>query len=270
MAAPTCQSVQIEHLQAEIDRLERGTAAPSTRGWLSPKPADSAESASKLAGRDHSHPQRTGTTRWDESGGKPSEGQAEESYPAEALGPLAQPGMLVEWLADGPGTGVDTLALLTARSAVASDGVLVVIDRRGEFYPPAAVGMGIDPRRMILLRPDTLADQSWAWDQSLRCPAVTAVLGWPRQLDDRTFRRLQLAAEEGRTLGLLVRPLEARAEPSWATARLLVTPLRSRRETGVGSRRLRVEVLRNRTGRQMGHFTVEIDDETHRLSVATG
>jgi hypothetical protein len=44
-------------------------------------------------------------------------------------------------------------------------------------------------------------------------------------LADREFRRLQLAAETGGTLGLLVRPAQARDEPSWADLRLLVEPV---------------------------------------------
>jgi len=229
MPRPPTQATQIANLQAAIHRLERG----------SPKPAD--------------------TAPWGQEDRPPRK----PSPAADLLTQLAQPGQLVEWLADGPGTGVDTLAVLTAREALNSDGTLVVVDRHGHFYPPAAMRLGIAPDRLVLVRVDTLADQTWALDQSLRCRGVAAVLGWPRRLDDRTYRRLQLAAEEGHTLGLLIRPAEAQSEPSFADARLLVTPL----PCAGSSRRLRIDVLRNRGGREHGSFLVEIDDETHRMSV---
>ena len=172
------------------------------------------------------------------------------------------PGTLVEWLAEGAGTGAVTLAVLAARQATHSRRPLVVVDRRGQFYPPAAVRIGLDPKRLILVRADTQADQFWAVDQSLRCRGVGAVLAWPRRLDVRTFRRWQLAAEEGDVLGLLIRPAVARKEPSWAEVRLLVEPLPS---SPKGRRRLRLHLLRCRGLTGVQTFDVEMDDETHSV-----
>ena len=50
------------------------------------------------------------------------------------------------------------------------------------------------------------------------------MLAWPRGLDGRGLRRLQLAAEAGRSLGLLFRPLAARREASSAALRLMLEP----------------------------------------------
>ena len=68
-------------------------------------------------------------------------------------------GMLVEWLAELPGCGAATLGLLAAREACRAGGVLVVLDRAQTFYPPAAVGWGIDPARLIVVRPRTARDE---------------------------------------------------------------------------------------------------------------
>ncbi len=123
-------------------------------------------------------------------------------------------GTLTEWLADGDGAGATTLAVLAAREACRQGGTLVVVDADGGFYPPAAVRLGIAPGQLLVVRAEQRADHDWALDQALRCPAVAAVLAWPEspagRLDDRTFRRLQLAAEAGGSLGLLVRPAESR------------------------------------------------------------
>ena len=100
--------------------------------------------------------------------------------------------------------------------------MLAVFDHRREFCPPAAVRLGIEPEQLLVIHADTAADDHWAIDQALRSQAVAAVLAWPGRLDDRTFRRWQLAAEEGGCLGLLLRPETAQCEPSWADVRLSV------------------------------------------------
>jgi protein ImuA len=177
-------------------------------------------------------------------------------------------GTLVEWLADGEGTGAATLALRAACQACRSGGGLVVLDRRREFYPPAVLPLGIDPDQLIVVYPTDKADHDWAMDQSLRSGAVAATVAWPDAggdlLDGRTFRRLQLAAEEGGGLGLLIRPAAARPLPSWADVRLLVEPLPGM-EKGASffPRRWKVFLLRCRGGPGQRFVNVEIDDETH-------
>jgi protein ImuA len=133
-------------------------------------------------------------------------------------------GTLVEWLS-AEGAGACTLALLAARHACSDGGMLAIFDHRREFFPPAAVRLGIEPQQLLVVRADTAADNHWAIDQALRSQAVAAVLAWPGRLDDRTFRRWQLAAEEGGCLAMLLRPETARGEPSWADVRLSLESL---------------------------------------------
>ncbi len=171
-------------------------------------------------------------------------------------------------------------AFCAAAGAFRGGGAVVVLDRTSEFYPLAAVTQGIEPARLIVVHPGNKADHTWALDQALRCPAVAAVVAWPEsldgKLDGRTFRRLQLAAEQGGGLGLLIRPESVRGQPSWADVRLLVEPLPGNSPYGRapcthGRRRVRVVLLRCRGGghhvRMVGEQTVEveIDRETHPL-----
>jgi hypothetical protein len=125
-------------------------------------------------------------------------------------------GSLVEYLSPGPGSGTGTLALAAARHACASGRAFVVLDRNRTFYPPAAAAWGIDLSQTLLLSPADDAAELWALDQALRCSGVGAVYAPCGPLDVRDFRRLQLAAESGGTLGVLIRPSRLRGEPSWA------------------------------------------------------
>jgi protein ImuA len=182
-------------------------------------------------------------------------------------------GTLIEWLAEGEGSGAMWLALVAAREACNGHGPLVVIDGRqtrygyGAFHPPAAVVAGVDLERLIVVRPTTARDETWALDQSLRCGGVGAVLCMTDRLKQRAARRLQLAAEASGGVGLLVRPASVRGEPCWAEVRLLVEPRAGASRQQLGGRRLSVELLKTRgtLASELAakrRLELEVDDET--------
>jgi protein ImuA len=121
--------------------------------------------------------------------------------------------------------------------------MLVVVDRRREFYPPAAASLGLAMEQMVIVRPASAADEAWAMDQALRSAGVGAALVWLDKLGDHTFRRWQLAAEASGAIGLLVRPAAARGSPSWADVKVLITPLDKSRSP---HERWRFDILRCR------------------------
>jgi protein ImuA len=182
-------------------------------------------------------------------------------------------GVVVEWLGSASAGGAQTLALLAAREACREGKSLMVVDRQRRFYPPAAAAWGIDLARLIVIHPASEADELWTIDQALRCRGVAAVWARRDKLDSRDFRRLQLAAESGETLGLLIRSARVRGEPSWADLQFVVSPQRSplapRRDRHAESLpygwRLHVELTRCR-GSQLGQSVdLEIDEWTGRV-----
>ena len=65
----------------------------------------------------------------------------------------------------------------------------------------------------------------WAFEQTLGSGASDITLAWAaRSPRARALRRLQLAAERGKTLGVLFRPQRAAQESSAAVLRLAVEP----------------------------------------------
>jgi|SRR5437588_1705850 len=174
------------------------------------------------------------------------------------------PGSLVECVSNTDGVGVWTLALLMGWHACGERRSLAVADPERCFYPPAAaLKLGIDLERLIVIRPATWAEAYLAIEQSLRCPAIGAVIGRCRQLRAADGRRFQLAAEVGGGLGLLLRSEEAQASPSFAALRLRVTPL----QHAAATRLIRVEVLRCRGGQAERFVILEMDDETGHVRV---
>ena len=180
-----------------------------------------------------------------------------------------QGGTIVEYLRSQPACGANYLALSAARHAMnANQRFLVVVDLAQQFYPPAAVAMGIDLQRLVLVRPKSAADALWAIDQSLRCSAVAAVMAEVDQMDDRAARRVQLAAEQGGGLGLLVRGSSARSQPSWAEVQWIVRPLHCESaddghnkypHSVAASRQVHLQLIRARGGRAGANVYIEID-----------
>jgi protein ImuA len=136
------------------------------------------------------------------------------------------PGSVIEYLRAMPGCGASTLAFTAAAMAMKStNGFLVVIDTQHNIYPPALASWGIDLDKVVLVRPQSDVDALWAVDQSLRTPAVAAVVADVERIDDRAARRMQLAAEQGGGIALLLRPASARRGPSWADIQWMVRAL---------------------------------------------
>ena len=174
-------------------------------------------------------------------------------------------GTLVEWLAGSAASGVDGLALLSARGLLRRGTVLVVLDREQTFYPPAAAAWGVPLPQMIVVRPGNLAEEWWAREQCLQSAGVAVSLCRLKRATNRALRRLQLAAERGNGLGFLLRSLSARGQPAWSDVRLAVSSLASFSP----GRRWRVELVHSRRGAGGKSVILELDDATGALSPIT-
>lgn len=107
-------------------------------------------------------------------------------------------------------------------------------------YPPALLQWGINLARMLIVHPRQDVEALWAAEQTLSSGNCAAVLIWSDALDNRTSRRLQLAAEKGRSWAIAFRPLKAAAQTSAAALRIALT---------TGERGTDVRILKSRGGR---------------------
>jgi hypothetical protein len=120
------------------------------------------------------------------------------------------------------------------------------IDTLGWLYPPGAAQLGVPLERLIVLRGVHGAAALWAAEQVLRCRAVAAMILPVQQLDATAARRLQLAAEHGGGLGLLLRrQAEGVAGATFAATRLRFDSL----PMPTSEPHTRVTVLKQRDGR---------------------
>ena len=128
---------------------------------------------------------------------------------------------LSEILLAAPGSGELQLLWPTLARLTRAQQRVVLVSPPLVPYAHAWLQAGVDLRWMVLIKAQE-SEVLWTAEQCLRSGSCAAVLCWPRRINDRGLRRLQLAATTGQTLGFACRPLQEAANPSPAALRLAV------------------------------------------------
>lgn len=128
---------------------------------------------------------------------------------------------LSEILTSAPGIGELSLLWPTLASLSSAGERVVLVSPPHLPYPQAWIQAGVDLRHLSIIQANG-RDALWAAEQCLRSGSCGAVLCWLRQADDRSLRRLQVAAGTGQTLAFAYRPQTEAANPSPAALRLVL------------------------------------------------
>jgi hypothetical protein len=91
-------------------------------------------------------------------------------------------------------------------------------------YAPALAAAGLAPARLHLVRCRDAQQTLWAYEQALRAPECGAAFAWLAEHDERALRRLQVAARDGGTWGVLWRRPGQRGSATAAPLRLALSP----------------------------------------------
>lgn len=169
-----------------------------------------------------------------------------------------------EVLAAEPGAAAGFCALVLARAG----GTVLWIAPEPDAWPPGLARFGLSPADLVLVQAPRPVDGLWAMEEALRCPGVSGALLVLRALDLTAARRLQLAAEAGGAVGLLVRPDEEESGASAALTRWRVgaLPGTGRAAHDLGDPRWRLDLLRCRGGKP-GSWSVVWRGEAGRLQL---
>ncbi len=133
-------------------------------------------------------------------------------------------GALTELLLAREGIGELRLALPALVRVQAQGRDVVWIAPPHRPYAPALAGAGLDLARLYIVHCREPKDALWAFDQALRAPECGAAFAWLPTHDERALRRLQVAAREGRTWGVLWRRLGQSGRATAAPLRLALSP----------------------------------------------
>ena len=146
-------------------------------------------------------------------------------------------GMVSELLTERTGIGELSLLMPALAQLSQQDGWLMLIAPPCIPYAPALAARGIRLSRVIVANTTSDKDTLWAAEQSLRAGNCPVVLAWPAAINEHGLRRLQLAAEEGGSFGVVFGESVRAALPSPAPLRLRL---------GVRQDRLSVKILKRR------------------------
>jgi cell division inhibitor SulA/protein ImuA len=143
-----------------------------------------------------------------------------------------------------PDTGVGELYLLLPVLAALSHTTparwCTWVSPPHEPFAPALLAHGVALERILVVRTHL---PLWAHEQALRSGACDTALAWLPRASPRAIRRLQLAAEQGRALGVLYRSQRFAHEASPAMLRVMLEPL-----VLPGAQGARVSLLKSRGG----------------------
>lgn len=181
---------------------------------------------------------------------------------------------LHEIAAGTAGLGDDAAAtLFIAGIAARAWGPVLWVVRRRDLFAPGLYQAGLSPERVLYAEARDDAELLALMEEGLRHRGLGAVIGEVKRAGMAATRRLQLAAEGGRTIALLMRrhareDADPLGSPSAALTRWRVAsaPSARLRVPGIGRARWAVSLMRQRGGEPF-EMLMEACDDTGRLAL---
>lgn len=170
--------------------------------------------------------------------------------------------------------GDDAAALAFALARIGEAGgrpPMLVAPRRwlGEHGRPFALAVRPGDACLLLVAVRNEDDALWAMEQALRSGAVAGVVGAIARASLTQTRRLDFAAREGGSIGVLLRSAEGGLSAARRRWRIAAAPGAAHPfdAKAPGRWRIAAELTRRRDG-PPGAWMMEEDDGTHRLRLA--
>ena len=131
-------------------------------------------------------------------------------------------------------------------------GVAVWVSPSKTIFPPALKQFGIEPDRIVFIDLQKEKEILWTMEEALKCEGLAAVVGEIPEISLTASRRLQLAVEQSRVTGFILRNHPRNLHTNACISRWKITPLPSELiddMPGIGFPRWNVELLKIRNGK---------------------
>ena len=131
-------------------------------------------------------------------------------------------------------------------------GVILWISSRRTLFPPALKSFGVEPDRIIFVDLQKESEVLWAMEEALKCCGLAAVVGELQEISFTASRRLQLAVEQSRVTGFILRHQPIKTNVTACVTRWKIRSIPSELNDdlpGIGFPRLKVELLKVRNGK---------------------
>ena len=144
-------------------------------------------------------------------------------------------------------------------SLMVHNGICLWIGSSRTLFPPALKAFGIEPDRVIFVDLHREKDILWVTEEALKCERIVAVITELKEINFTQSRRLQLAVEQSRVTGFILRSDPKKISATACVARWQITSLPSEFHNGmpgIGYPRWNVELLKVKNGNP-GSYKVE-------------
>jgi protein ImuA len=131
-------------------------------------------------------------------------------------------------------------------------GAVIWISSSRTLFPPALKLFGIDPERIVFIDLFKERDVLWAIEEALKCCGLAAVVGEIPEFSFTASRRFQLAVEQSRVTGFILRskPRNLNANALVSRWKIKSLPSESYEDLpGLGFPRWNVELIKIRNGK---------------------
>ena len=168
--------------------------------------------------------------------------------------------------------GIEDIAVTTGFIAsiisplMQNGGAVIWIGSAHTIFPPALKSFGIVPDKIIFINLQKEKEMLWTMEEALKCEGLAAVIGEIKELNFTVSRRLQLAVEQSRVTGFIIRNNPRTITTSACVTRWKITTLPSELKDGlpgVGFPRLNVGLLKVRNGKP-GNWQIEYSAGRYR------
>jgi protein ImuA len=176
-------------------------------------------------------------------------GEIANAFPNKSF-PL---GAVHEFIATGQESTASTIGFINGLiSPLIDNGKVVLwVGTSRSIYPSALPYFRVQPHQFIFIHLKKQEDVLWTINEALKCSALALVIG---ELDDLSFtmsRRFQLAVEQSKVTGFILRKRNHKVSTTACVSRWRITSLPSEISNGlpgVGLPSWKVELLRVRNG----------------------
>lgn len=177
-------------------------------------------------------------------------GPIREAFPNASF-PL---GAIHEFLTEGTEGAAATSGFIAGilGALMGKEGTSIWVSASRTLFPPALKSFGIQPDRFIFIDLHKEKDVLWAMEEALKCGALSAVVGEMQEVSFVASRRLQLAVEQSRVTGFILRHNPRKLNTTACISRWKISSLPSEQVEdlpGLGFPQWRAELLRIRNGR---------------------
>jgi protein ImuA len=146
-------------------------------------------------------------------------------------------------------------------SLMQNGGPVIWIGSIHNIFPPALKSFGIVPDKIIFINLQKEKEMLWTMEEALKCEGLAAVIGEIKELNFTASRRLQLAVEQSRVTGFIIRNNPQTMTSTACVTRWKITAMSSELEEGfpgVGFPRWSVDLLKVRNGNP-GKWQIEFN-----------